>query len=72
VIGGDWVEAESGKTYPVYNPATEEEIGKFHSAEQPMPIKPSRRRVSTSGLVEKIAGRTFSNRPEIARIARTP
>jgi acyl-CoA reductase-like NAD-dependent aldehyde dehydrogenase len=28
-IGGDWVEAESGKTYPVYNPATEEEIGQI-------------------------------------------
>ncbi|MBN1629071.1 MAG: aldehyde dehydrogenase [Thermoleophilia bacterium] len=26
-IGGDWVDAESGKTFPVLNPATEEEIG---------------------------------------------
>ncbi len=26
-IGGKWVEAESGKTFPVLNPATEEEIG---------------------------------------------
>ena len=26
-IGGAWVEAESGKTFPVHNPATEEEIG---------------------------------------------
>ena len=25
-IGGKWVDAESGKTYAVYNPATEEEI----------------------------------------------
>jgi acyl-CoA reductase-like NAD-dependent aldehyde dehydrogenase len=25
-IGGKWVEAESGRTYPVYNPATGEEI----------------------------------------------
>ena len=25
-IGGNWVEAESGKTYPVYNPATELEV----------------------------------------------
>jgi len=25
-IGGKWVGAESGKTYPVFNPATEEEI----------------------------------------------
>jgi acyl-CoA reductase-like NAD-dependent aldehyde dehydrogenase len=25
-IAGKWVDAESGKTYPVYNPATEEEI----------------------------------------------
>jgi len=27
-IGGNWVDAESGKTYPVYNPATEEEIAR--------------------------------------------
>ena len=25
-IGGDWVEAKSGETYTVVNPATEEEI----------------------------------------------
>ena len=25
-IGGNWVDAESGKTYPVYNPATAEVI----------------------------------------------
>jgi len=25
-IGGNWVDAESGKTYPVFNPATEAEI----------------------------------------------
>jgi acyl-CoA reductase-like NAD-dependent aldehyde dehydrogenase len=26
-IGGKWVDAESGKTFPVLNPATEEQIG---------------------------------------------
>ncbi len=28
-IGGRWIDAESGKTYPVYNPATEEEIAQL-------------------------------------------
>jgi acyl-CoA reductase-like NAD-dependent aldehyde dehydrogenase len=28
-IGGKWVDAESGKTYPVYNPATEEIIAEL-------------------------------------------
>jgi acyl-CoA reductase-like NAD-dependent aldehyde dehydrogenase len=28
-IGGKWVDAESGKTYPVYNPATEAEIAQL-------------------------------------------
>ena len=28
-INGKWVEAESGKTYPVFNPATEEEIAQI-------------------------------------------
>ena len=28
-IGGKWVDAESGKTYPVFNPATEEEIAQL-------------------------------------------
>ncbi len=27
-IGGKWVDAESGKTFPVLNPSTEEEIGR--------------------------------------------
>jgi len=27
-VGGKWVDAESGKTFPVLNPATEEEIGR--------------------------------------------
>ena len=26
-IGGTWVDAVSGKTFPVLNPSTEEEIG---------------------------------------------
>jgi acyl-CoA reductase-like NAD-dependent aldehyde dehydrogenase len=30
-INGKWVEAESGKTYPVFNPATEEEIAQIPS-----------------------------------------
>ena len=28
-IGGKWVDAESGKTYPVFNPATEAEIAQL-------------------------------------------
>ena len=28
-IAGKWVDAESGKTYPVFNPATEEEIAQL-------------------------------------------
>jgi acyl-CoA reductase-like NAD-dependent aldehyde dehydrogenase len=28
-INGKWVDAESGKTYPVFNPATEEEIAQL-------------------------------------------
>lgn len=27
-IGGKWVEAESGKTFAVLNPSTEEELGR--------------------------------------------
>jgi phenylacetaldehyde dehydrogenase len=28
-IGGKWVDAESGKTYPVFNPAKEAEIARL-------------------------------------------
>ncbi len=28
-IGGKWVDADSGKTFPVYNPATEEKIAEL-------------------------------------------
>jgi len=30
LIDGAWVEAASGKTFPVYDPATEEVIAQYH------------------------------------------
>ncbi|MGH8477267.1 MAG: aldehyde dehydrogenase family protein, partial [Methylococcales bacterium] len=34
-IGGEWVEAMSGKTFPVYNPATGEVIGRVAEGDKP-------------------------------------
>ena len=38
-IGGKWVDAESGKTYPVFNPATEEKLPSFPWVVKPMSIR---------------------------------
>ena len=50
-IGGKWVDAESGKTYPVFNPATEAEIAQVPLAVKPMSTRRSRllARLSQSG-----------------------
>jgi len=55
-INGKWVKAESGKTYPVFNPATEEEIAQIPSggkAEVDKAVEAARK--SISRMVEKIA-----------------
>jgi acyl-CoA reductase-like NAD-dependent aldehyde dehydrogenase len=66
-IGGNWVDAESGKTYPVYNPATETEIAQVplggkvdvdkavEAARKAFPIWSKRSQAERSQIVMKIA-----------------
>jgi len=47
-IGGKWVDADYGKTFPVFNPATEEIIAELPMAVRRMWIKQSRPRARLS------------------------
>jgi len=60
-IGGKWVEAESGKTYPVYNPATELEVAQVPlggQAEVDKAVAGGTK--SLADMVNKITGRAFA------------
>jgi phenylacetaldehyde dehydrogenase len=66
-IGGKWVNAESGKTYTVVNPATEEEIAKLplgdkadidkavEAARKAFPAWSKKTQAERSKIVNKIA-----------------
>ena len=79
-IGGNWVEAESGKTYPVYNPATELEVAQVPlggqaevdkavaAARKAFPIWSTKSQAERSQLVLKLAALLRENAKEIGEI----
>lgn len=79
-IGGKWVEAESGKTYTVYNPSTEEEIARVPlggkadvdkavaAARKAFPLWWGKTQAERSRIVSQIADAMVANAKEIAEI----
>lgn len=79
-IGGKWVDAESGKTYPVFNPATEMEIAQVPlgskadvdkavaAARKALPIWSKKSQGDRSQIVLKLAALLRENAAEIAKI----
>ena len=79
-IGGKWVDAESGKTYPVFNPATEAEIAQVplggqadvdkavEAARKAFPIWSKKTQHERYQMIMKIAAICRENAKEIARI----
>jgi acyl-CoA reductase-like NAD-dependent aldehyde dehydrogenase len=79
-IGGKWVDAESGKTYPVFNPATEEEIAQVPlgdktdvnkavaAARAAFPLWSEKPQAERSQIAMKIAALLRENARELGRI----
>ena len=79
-IGGKWNDAESGKTYPVYNPATEAEIAQLplgdksdvnkavEAARRAFPIWSQKSQPERSQITLKIAALLRENAEELARL----
>ena len=79
-IGGKWLDAESGKTYPVFNPATGEEIAQVPlggladvdkavaAARKALPIWSKKSQMERSDTVLKIAALLRENSRECGRI----
>ena len=79
-IGGKWVDAESGKTYPVFNPATEAEIAQVPlggkadvdkavaAARKAFPIWSKKPQAERSQIAMKIAALLRENAEELGRI----
>jgi acyl-CoA reductase-like NAD-dependent aldehyde dehydrogenase len=79
-IGGKWVGAESGKTYPVFNPATEEEIAQVPlgdktdvdkavvAARAAFPLWSEKPQAERSQIAMKIAALLRENAKELGRI----
>jgi acyl-CoA reductase-like NAD-dependent aldehyde dehydrogenase len=79
-IGGNWVDAESGKTYPVFNPATEEEIAQVPlgdktdvdkavaAARAAFPLWSEKPQAERSQIAMKIAALIRENAKELGRI----
>jgi acyl-CoA reductase-like NAD-dependent aldehyde dehydrogenase len=79
-IDGKWVDAESGKTYPVFNPATEEIIAQLpfggkadvdkavEAARRAFPIWSKKPQAERSLIAMKIAALIRENAKELGRI----
>ena len=79
-IGGKWIDAESGKTYPVFNPATEAEIAQVPlggkadvdkavaAARKAFPIWSKKSQAERSQIAMKIAALLRDNAEELGRI----
>jgi len=79
-IGGNWVDAESGKTYPVFNPATEAEIAQVPlgglaevdkavaAARKAYPVWSKKSQVERSQIVLKLAALMRADAKEVGRI----
>ena len=79
-IGGKWVDAESGETYPVFNPATEAEIAQVPlggkadvdkavtAARKAFPVWSKKSQAERSDIAMKIAALLRDNAEELGRI----
>ena len=79
-IDGKWVDAESGKTYPVFNPATEEEIAQLPlggkvdvdmavaAAKKAFPAWSKKSQSERSRIMGQIAAAIKENAQEIGRL----
>jgi betaine-aldehyde dehydrogenase len=79
-IGGEWVEAESGKTYQAVNPATEEEIAQIPlgdkaevdkavaAARKAFPIWAGKTQAERSGVILRIAEAQKNHALELAEL----
>ena len=79
-IAGKWVDAESGKTYPVFNPATETEIAQLPlggeadvdkavaAARKAFPIWSKKTQAERSQIVLKLAALLRENAKELGRL----
>ena len=79
-IDGKWVDADSGKTFPVYNPATEEIIAELpqggkvdvdkavEAARKAFPVWSKKPQAERSAIAMKIAGLIKENAKELGRI----
>ncbi len=79
-IGGKWVDADSGKTYTIINPATEEAIARVPfagesdvnkavgAARQAFPIWARKTQTERSKIVKDIAQAIRENIPELVRL----
>ena len=79
-IGGKWIDAESGKTYPVYNPATEEIIAQVplggkadadkavEAARKAFPVWSNTPQAERSQIALKIAALLKKNAKELAML----
>jgi acyl-CoA reductase-like NAD-dependent aldehyde dehydrogenase len=79
-IGGKWVDADSGKTFPVFNPATEEVIAELplgdkrdvdkavEAARKALPVWSRKSQMERSQIVLKIAALIKENVQEFAKI----
>ncbi len=79
-IGGKWVEAKSGKTFPVYNPATGEEIAQIPlgdktdveiavaAARKAFPVWSKKNQAERSDILFRIADAITEHTSELAEI----
>jgi betaine-aldehyde dehydrogenase len=79
-IGGEWVEAESGKTFPTYNPATGEEIARvplaakadidkaIAAARKALPLWSKNTPAERSEIICKMADKIAEHAAELAEL----
>ena len=79
-IGGEWVEAESGKTFPAYNPATGEEIARvpladkvdidkaINAARKALPLWSRKTQEERSEIICKMADKIAEYAPELIEL----
>lgn len=79
-IGGKWVDSESGKTFPTYNPATGEEIARvpvagrgdvdraIAAARKALPVWSKKTPAERSAILYKLADKIAEYAPELAEL----
>ncbi|MGH7406145.1 MAG: aldehyde dehydrogenase family protein, partial [Candidatus Methylomirabilales bacterium] len=80
LIGGEWLPAEGGRTFPVINPATGERLAEvpyagaaeagraIESAQKAFPAWAERPAAERAGLLQRAADRLLADRERLARL----